>query len=141
MRKCPAGSVRPLTSPAAKPNEAVKAAVMAAPGSISNEPLLDAPLEEGAPGQAGASQPGGPSMAPAQHGLNGGTDQRQQAAGRRRSKRKAGQADIDAALQTLADVQAWGHPPACDWHACHAGMTAQAVLQNVSCPVSIIARK
>lgn len=142
MRKCPAGVVRPLTSPVAKPSEALQDAVTADPGSISNEPLLEAFPGAESPDQAGASAPGGASTAPAQGGLNGGANQEQQAAGRRRSKRKACQAEIGAALQTLADVQVWLHSSGCDLagFACHAGVTYQPRLQSVSFPVSVSAK-
>jgi hypothetical protein len=104
MRQCPAGVVRPLTSPAAKPSEALKSAVTTTPGSISNEPLPEASPGAEAPDQAGASAPGGASTAPAHRGVNGGANQEQQAAGRRRTKRKPDKTETDAPDQGGASM-------------------------------------
>lgn len=109
MRTCSAGVVRPLSSPASQPSQAVapstSSPLSSAAATVSNEPLMGNTFGvEGLPQDedmllSGVSTAMGGSEADDNH------QSQLPAAIRTRRTRKAAKTAIDAALQTLADVQ------------------------------------
>lgn len=108
MRNCSAGVVRPLSSLALPPSQAAgrsTASPSSAAATICNEPLMGNTFRVEGPAQAEDTLLSGVSTA--MGGSEAGDNHQSQlpAGTRTRRTRMAAKTAIDAALQTLADVQ------------------------------------
>ena len=109
MRTCSAGVVRPLSSPASQPSQAVapstSSPLSSAAATVSNEPVMENTFGVEGLAQAEDMVPSGASNAMGRSKADDNHQSQLPAGTRTRRTRKAAKTAIDAALQTLADVQ------------------------------------